>query len=83
MRVRVFSPPGFANPRASDGTAQKIRCQKRGYPYAHLSSSRSVPRPPPPGCDPARWLRETLVTVGARNVRHRGAQLAALPSPTP
>ncbi|MGW2557110.1 hypothetical protein [Streptomyces sp. NPDC001635] len=29
--------------------------------------------PPRASCDPAVWLRDALVAVGARNIRHRGA----------
>ncbi|GAA1042166.1 hypothetical protein GCM10009566_42490 [Streptomyces murinus] len=56
-----------------DRTAQKIRRQEQGHQYAEaqlIALGAPVPRA---GCDPAVWLREALVTVGARNIRHRGA----------
>ncbi|MET8572982.1 hypothetical protein [Streptomyces sp. NPDC004783] len=56
-----------------DRTAQKIRRQEQGHEYAAAQLiALGAPRPRP-GCDPARWLREALAAVGARNVRHRGA----------
>ncbi|MET9913476.1 hypothetical protein ABZZ74_43115 [Streptomyces sp. NPDC006476] len=61
------------NPRASDRAAQKIRRQEQGHEYAEaqlIALGAPVPRA---GCAPAIWLREALVAVGARNVRHRGA----------
>ncbi|WP_314223661.1 Mom family adenine methylcarbamoylation protein [Streptomyces zaehneri] len=54
-------------------TAQKIRRQEQGHQYAEaqlIALGAPVPRA---GCNPAVWLREALVAVGARNVRHRGA----------
>jgi hypothetical protein len=54
-------------------TAQKIRRQEQGHQYAEaqlIALGAPVPRA---GCSPAVWLREALVAVGARNVRHRGA----------
>ncbi|MEU5044566.1 hypothetical protein [Streptomyces griseorubiginosus] len=54
-------------------TAQKIRRQEQGHQYAEgqlIALGAPVPRA---GCNPALWLREALVAVGARNVRHRGA----------
>lgn len=62
-----------ANSPASDRTAQKIRRQEQGHQYAEaqlIALGAPVPRA---GCNPAVWLREALVAVGARNVRHRGA----------
>jgi hypothetical protein len=58
-----------------DRTAQKIliRRQEQGHQYAEaqlIALGAPVPRA---GCNPAIWLREALVAVGARNVRHRGA----------
>ncbi|WP_053084676.1 hypothetical protein [Streptomyces viridochromogenes] len=56
-----------------DRTAQKIRRQEQGHQYAEaqlIALGALVPRA---GCNPAVWLREALVAVGARNVRHRGA----------
>ncbi|MEH0572763.1 MULTISPECIES: hypothetical protein [Streptomyces] len=53
--------------------AQKIRRQEQGHQYAEaqlIALGAPVPRA---GCNPAVWLREALVAVGARNVRHRGA----------
>ncbi|MFE2603639.1 hypothetical protein ACFXI6_52230 [Streptomyces mirabilis] len=62
-----------ANPLASERTAQKIRRQEQGHQYAQEQLiALGAPRPRP-GCDPAIWLREALASVGARNVRHRGA----------
>ncbi|MFD8049481.1 hypothetical protein [Streptomyces sp. Tu102] len=56
-----------------DRAAQKIRHQEQGHQYAEaqlIALGAPVPRA---GCNPAVWLREALVAVGARNVRHRGA----------
>ncbi|MEV6048697.1 hypothetical protein [Streptomyces xanthochromogenes] len=54
-------------------TAQKIRRREQGHEYA-VAQLRVLGAPrPQPGCDPAVWLREALTSVGARNVRHRGA----------
>ncbi|MEU0949847.1 hypothetical protein ABZ379_45405 [Streptomyces canus] len=56
-----------------DRTAQKIRRQEQGHHYAEaqlVTLGAPVLRA---GCDPAVWLRQALVAVGARNVRHRGA----------
>lgn len=56
-----------------DRTAQKARRQEQGHEYAEaqlIALGAPVPRA---GCDRAVWLREALVAVGARNVRHRGA----------
>lgn len=56
-----------------DRTAQKIRSQEQGHQYAEaqlIALGAPIPRA---GCNPAVWLREALVAVGARNVRHRGA----------
>ncbi|GGV52404.1 hypothetical protein [Streptomyces spectabilis] len=56
-----------------DRTAQKIRRQEEGHEYAEaqlIALGAPVPRA---DCDPAVWLREALTTVGARNIRHRGA----------
>ncbi|MET9513122.1 hypothetical protein ABZX62_32525 [Streptomyces flavidovirens] len=56
-----------------DRAAQKIRRQEQGCEYgAAQLTALGAPRPRP-GCDPALWLREALATVGARNIRHRGA----------
>lgn len=56
-----------------DRTAQKIRRQEQGHQYAEaqlIALGAPVPRA---GCNRAVWLREVLIAVGARNVRHRGA----------
>ncbi|MGW7365403.1 Mom family adenine methylcarbamoylation protein [Streptomyces sp. NPDC054841] len=56
-----------------DRAAQKIRRLEQGHEYAAAQLiALGAPRPRP-GCDPARWLREALAAVGARNIRHRGA----------
>lgn len=49
--------------------AQKIRRREQGMSTPPPNSSRSELR----GRDPALWLRDALVTGGARNIRHRGA----------
>ncbi|MFI6658036.1 hypothetical protein ACIBL8_21235 [Streptomyces sp. NPDC050523] len=52
--------------------AQKIRRQEQGHEYAaaqHIRLGAPVPRA---GADPALWLRDALLAVGARNVRHAG-----------
>ncbi|MET8291491.1 hypothetical protein ABZV80_40915 [Streptomyces sp. NPDC005132] len=54
-------------------TAQKIRRQEQGCQYAQEQLIALGAPKPQPGADPASWLREALVAVGARNVRHRGA----------
>ncbi|TFV30099.1 hypothetical protein E4K10_47905 [Streptomyces sp. T1317-0309] len=74
------SPCGFptsgvqdsANSRASDRTAQKIRRQEQGHEYAAAQLVALGAPPPRASCDPAVWLRDALVAVGARNIRHRG-----------
>jgi hypothetical protein len=51
---------------------QKVRAQEQGHRYVEqklISLGASVPRA---GCDPAAWLREALLDVGARNLRSRG-----------
>ncbi|MGW3313619.1 hypothetical protein ACWDG9_44445 [Streptomyces sp. NPDC001073] len=73
MQVRVFSPSGFANLRASDRTAQKIRRQEQGHKYAEAKLIAHEALVPRAGCDRAVWLQAALIAVGARNVRHRGA----------
>ncbi|MFJ8158488.1 hypothetical protein [Streptomyces sp. NPDC094468] len=55
-----------------DRAAQKIRRQEQGHEYAEaqlLALGAPVRRA---GCPPNVWLREALIAVGARNVRHRG-----------
>ncbi|WP_237405502.1 hypothetical protein [Actinacidiphila reveromycinica] len=52
--------------------AQKVRRQEPGHQYVEtmlISMGASAPRA---GTKPAVWLREALVQVGARNIRHRG-----------
>ncbi|MEV4868557.1 hypothetical protein [Streptomyces syringium] len=52
--------------------AQKVRRQEQGHEYAErmlIGLGAPVPRA---GVDPKVWLREALVAVGARNLRHRG-----------
>ncbi|MFE9127340.1 hypothetical protein ACFYOF_18305 [Streptomyces sp. NPDC007148] len=56
-----------------DRAAQKIRRQEQGHEYAAAQLVALGAPPPRPGCDPAVWLRDALVAVGARNIRHRGA----------
>ncbi|MGW0366872.1 hypothetical protein [Streptomyces sp. NPDC002990] len=56
-----------------DRAAQKIRRQEQGCEYAAAQLTALGASRPRPGCDPSVWLREALATVGARNVRHRGA----------
>ncbi|WP_260608966.1 hypothetical protein [Streptomyces sp. WAC 01325] len=56
-----------------DRAAQKVRRQEQGHEYAEaqlIALGAPVPRA---GFNGAAWLREALVAVGARNVRHRGA----------
>lgn len=56
-----------------DRTAQKIRRLEQGHQYAEAQLvALGAPRPRPGG-SPALWLREALVAVGARSIRHRGA----------
>ncbi|MGX1915686.1 FAD-dependent monooxygenase [Streptomyces phaeochromogenes] len=62
-----------ANSRASDRTAQKIRRQEQGHEYAEAQLTALGAPVPRPGGNSAVWLREVLLAVGARNVRHRGA----------
>ncbi|MCX4429515.1 hypothetical protein [Streptomyces mirabilis] len=73
IRFGCHRVPESTNPRASERTAQKVRRQEQGHQYAQEQLvALGAPRPRP-GCDPAIWLREALASVGARNVRHRGA----------
>lgn len=56
-----------------DRTAQKIRHLEQGHQYAAAQLiALGAPRPRPGG-SPSLWLREALVAVGARSIRHRGA----------
>ncbi|CCK24436.1 hypothetical protein BN159_0057 [Streptomyces davaonensis JCM 4913] len=52
--------------------AQKIRRQEQGCEYAAAQLIRLGAPVPRAGVDPALWLRDALVAVGARNVRHAG-----------
>lgn len=71
-RVQRLPLQESTNLRASDRAAQKIRRAEQGHEYAAAQLlALGAPRPRP-GYDPALWLREALVAVGARNVRHRG-----------
>ncbi|MGA5508963.1 hypothetical protein [Streptomyces umbrinus] len=52
--------------------AQKIRKQEQGHEYAAAQLIRLGAPVPRAGSDPALWLREALLAVGARNIRHAG-----------
>ncbi|MEU5242232.1 hypothetical protein ACH4UR_37210 [Streptomyces lydicus] len=52
--------------------AQKVRRQEQGHEYAEKLLVRLGAPVLRAGADPKVWLREALVTVGARNLRHRG-----------
>jgi hypothetical protein len=52
--------------------AQKVRRQEQGHEYAEQLLIRHGAPALRAGVDPKVWLREALVAVGARNLRHRG-----------
>ncbi|WP_033355045.1 hypothetical protein [Kitasatospora aureofaciens] len=57
----------------NDRSAQKVRSQEQGHEYVeNLLIGMGAPAPRA-GVNPTSWLREALVAVGARKVRHRGA----------
>ncbi|MGW1624724.1 hypothetical protein [Streptomyces sp. NPDC002172] len=62
----------FANLCASSRAAEKIRRQKRGHEYAAAQLVRLGAPVPRAGGDPALWLRDALLAVGAQNVGHSG-----------
>ncbi|MDQ0904053.1 hypothetical protein QFZ22_000038 [Streptomyces canus] len=52
--------------------AQKIRRQEQGHEYAAAQLIRLGASAPQAGSDPVLCLRDALLAVGARNVRHAG-----------
>ncbi|MGW6202160.1 Mom family adenine methylcarbamoylation protein [Streptomyces sp. NPDC055089] len=56
----------------NDRAAQKIRKQEQGHEYVEARLMSFGAPAPRANCDPAIWLREALIAIGARNVRHRG-----------
>ena len=59
--------------------AQKIRKGEQGCAYAAAQLVTLGAPPLQPGQDRAQWLREALLSVGARNLRHRGSHRYLFP----